>query len=122
MLLGAFICGIGLGGVFSIIWGMIADCAEEILALTGHRSEGLLFSAAVLSQQAALGIAAGAYGVMLSAAGYGLGAATESIRTVFLCFGFGLPIIGSAATILLLRFYKLSHARHCILRSHVGAA
>lgn len=105
--------GLGLGGVYSIIWGMLADCAEEAKSATGIRVNGFLFSIAIFSQQAAIGLGVGAYGVALSAAGYvphetlGGGAAA-----VLKLFAFGLPMAGSAACIGLLFANRSSGPGH----------
>jgi GPH family glycoside/pentoside/hexuronide:cation symporter len=113
LLFGSAIFGIGHFGVYSLIWSMIADCVDEARSRTGAHVEGMMFAVAIMSQKFALGIAIGTYGIVLSIIGFEPHQiADEQTITVFNTFGFVLPALGSVVSILLMRFYRLTHAAH----------
>lgn len=110
--------GIGACGVYTIIWGMIADCVEDVLAQSGQRPEGMLFALAIFGQKAALAIGVGAYGLVLQAVGYAPHTALTPASLMTICiFAFAIPTLGSLGCIAVLNTYDLSHERHAALEA-----
>lgn len=109
----SILVGIGASGVYTIIWGMVADCVEDVAARSGKRPEGLLFALAIFGQKAAMAIGVGIYGFSLQFAGYDPAVQGSAASTlVILGFAFVSPLLGSLIAVWLLSHYDLTHTRH----------
>lgn len=116
LLLGLGIAGFGMFGVYSFVWGMIADCVDDVKSRSGIMLQGLMFSLAILAQQGASGLGVGAFGAGLQSIGYQPGQSpSEPLSNLLYLFAFVLPVAGSALCIGILQFYPLTHAAHALL-------
>ncbi len=111
VLCASFVFGLGASGVYTIVWGMLADCVDDVREKTGADVEGRLFAFSILLQKSAIGLGVGVFGFSLSAAGYDAGSGPGfASNTVILAFGLAIPAIGAVLCALLLFLYKLDHA------------
>lgn len=103
----------GMSANYICFWAVLPDTVEYGEWKTGVRTESLIFGLVVLGQKAALGAAAGALGVALDAIGYHANeamtpATVTGLRTMMLA----IPLGGVLLSLLLIHFYRLSHAAH----------
>lgn len=113
--------GVGNGGIILASWAMMPDTVEYGEFRTGTRAEGAVFGFVSFVQKAALGLAAGALGEVLSLIGYRANQAQSaetltSLKATML----GVPAlfyVGSAAFIL---FYPLDARTHGRLVNALG--
>ncbi|HZF46557.1 MAG TPA: MFS transporter [Sphingomonadaceae bacterium] len=100
---GAMMIGIGAAGVFALIWNLVADSCKAILGRSGIPVDGTAFSIAIVSQKAAIGMGAAAFGIALDATGYRAGLpVTASTRFAIEAAGFIIPALGSILIALML--------------------
>ncbi|UDF05428.1 MFS transporter [Asticcacaulis sp. AND118] len=91
----AALAGIGLSGVYALIWALLSDAAADIEARLDTSVGGQLFAWAIFLQKAGMGVGAGLFGLALSAAGYEAGATPPIARDVMFAFTLLLPAMGS---------------------------
>ncbi|MBA4793698.1 MAG: MFS transporter [Phenylobacterium sp.] len=115
LVLAAFLAGIGASGVYSIVWGMVADCADDVERRTGERPEALAFALAILLQKVAIALAAAGLGLLLQMAGYADAPSGAAARTAIVATNAAAPLIGALACAALLSGYGLTHARHAVV-------
>lgn len=107
------VVGVGASGVYTIIWGMVTDCVEEVKDRSGVNPEGMLFAFAILGQKASIALGVGGFALALDLSGYAAGQdISGSPEIVLIGFGLLIPMAGSISCVLLLRHYQLNHARH----------
>ncbi len=100
---GAILIGMGAAGVFALIWNLIADSCKAIFDRSGLHVDGVAFSIAIVSQKAAIGLGAAAFGLALEATGHGAGLpASAATRFAIEATGLVLPAAGSILIALLL--------------------
>jgi len=117
LLLFAALIGVGASGVYTLIWAMVADCADAVRSRSGVEVGGLAFAFAILIQKTATGLGMWVVGAGLDMAGYDAGAApTDAVRRTMMLFNAGLPALGAGLCVVLLLAYPLTHARHAALR------
>ncbi len=91
-----FLVGIGAGGVYALIWAMVADSVDEGEARSGLRVEAMLFALVTLVQKASIGAGALLVGAALDGAGYVAGAeASPAIVLTLTSAVAAIPILGS---------------------------
>ncbi len=101
---------------FVIVTSMIADIIEEIEVKSGHRSEGLLFSADTVLQKVASGIAILGPGLLLTAVHFPAKARPHTLdpaiihdlALIYLPLIFGLQLCSTSC----LFFYRIDKRRH----------
>lgn len=108
LLAGAFIFGAGASGVYTIIWGLIAEGVDDVRARTGTLPEAGLFALAIFLQKAAIGLGFGLFGLALGQSGYEADRSPPSADAVILLFGLGLPAIGAALCAAILLWWRPS--------------
>jgi GPH family glycoside/pentoside/hexuronide:cation symporter len=95
--------GLGAGGVYTIIWVVVADCADAFASSSGITATGLIFALAIVSIKLGQGVGAVVSGELLASAGYvprvsthaEIGATITGIQT-------GGPVIAGLITIALI--------------------
>jgi GPH family glycoside/pentoside/hexuronide:cation symporter len=107
------VISVGQCAGYICFWAVLPDTVEYGEWRTGVRTESLVFGLVVLGQKAALGIAAGGLGFVLSSIGYqpneGMSPSTaEGLRMMMLV----IPVIGACVSLLLIFNYRLSYAQH----------
>lgn len=116
----SFVIGIGLSGVYAIIWAMLADCVDEVEALSGRRPEGMMFALTIFGQKASIGLGVGLFGLCLQGVGYDTATPiSPAVTAAILLFGLGLPALGGAVCTMALSAYPLTHKRHHDLKRGV---
>lgn len=108
-----FLVGAAGGGIWSIIWAMVPDVTDKLEASTGIRSEAVMFSMSSLSMKVGLSASAGLLGLFLYLSGFEAGVSQDAgtllgIKAI-MCL---IPAAGSAAIILCLLPYRLTHEAH----------
>lgn len=112
----AALIGFGFASVFMLPWGLLADAVDVIEWRSGRRFETGLFAFYLVVVKASGAACAAMIGWTLGAVGYVPGQGqSDSVRWAMIAIGFGLPIIGAIASILLLSRFRLDHARHARL-------
>lgn len=97
--------GIGLSGVYALIWAFLSDAAADMENRFKRPMGGQLFAWAIFLQKAAMGIGAGFFGLALSQTGYEANAVSSDARQTLFAFTFLLPVLGSLICIGLLHAY-----------------
>jgi len=103
-----FFIGIAVGGIYSMIWGLVSYSVDAGEQHSGHRTESTIFSFSTLSQKFSMGIGAALLGFTLDKSGYIANQVqtAETLEAITSFFTF-VPILGSAACIVLLWHFKL---------------
>lgn len=111
-------CGLGLGGLYMLIWAMAPDVVEQIQAQGGGRPEAMLFALLIFSMKVAISLGAIALGFALDFSGYRPGVAqTFDVRmTISLMTGF-IPAVGGLVCVFVAARYRLGHAEHLHLKA-----
>jgi glycoside/pentoside/hexuronide:cation symporter, GPH family len=104
LLVGAFVFGAGACGVYTIIWGLVADGVDDVAARSEVMPEGRLFAFAIFLQKAAIGLAVGLFGLALSWANYEPGTHQAVANGVILGFGLVIPAVAAICCAFLLIF------------------
>lgn len=104
LLAGAFVFGVGASGVYTIIWGLVADSVDDVCARTGVRPDGRLFSLAIFLQKVAIGLGVGLFGLALGWSGYVAGEPNPAANTVIITFGLALPTMAAVICACILTF------------------
>jgi len=122
-LFGALACvAVGQAAYYVSFWAMLADTVEYGEWKTGTRSESLAFGLLVLGQKAALGLGAGALGLLLSRAGYAADQAqAPAVLAAIKAMMLWAPLAGGAAAGALIAFYPISPARHRAMVEGIAA-
>lgn len=129
----AVLIGVGFTCVFMLPWGLLADAVDFVAWKHGRRFETGLFAFYLVAVKASGAASTGVIGWSLGKMGYVPGAAqSATVQGGILALGFGVPIAGSLAAIVLLRRFHIGHTRHARVRSalakgrkrmrHVGVA
>jgi GPH family glycoside/pentoside/hexuronide:cation symporter len=98
----AFVAGMGLSGVYALIWALLSDAAQALEQRTQAAVGGQLFAWAIFLQKAAMGVGAGLFGWGLSYSGYQADFVNDAARQTLFAFTFPLPALGSLICIVLL--------------------
>lgn len=106
LLVGAFVFGAGACGVYTIIWGLVADGVDDVAARSGVMPEGRLFAFAIFLQKAAIGLAVGLFGLALGWANYEPGTHQAAANGVILGFGLVIPALAAMLCASLLVFSR----------------
>lgn len=107
------VMSIGTAAYVVSFWSMLPDTVEYGQWKTGIRSESFAFGLVMLGQKAALGLAAGALGMLLAQAGYtGSGAQSAQTLEAIKNMMFWIPLGGALVTGALVFFYPISPRAH----------
>jgi len=98
----AFMAGMGLSGVYALIWALLSDAAHALEQKTRTAVGGQLFAWAIFLQKAAMGVGAGLFGLSLSYSGYQADVLNDTARQTLFAFTFLLPALGSLICVALL--------------------
>lgn len=103
----------GNGAAVVCFWAMVPDTVEFAQWRSGIRSESFVFGLVTFAQKAALGIAAGALGLVLQRIGYvaNVEQSAETLADLKLLM-VGTPLAGAVVTAILLSFYPISSSFH----------
>ncbi len=82
LLLYAIPTGVGVGGLITLPFSMIADTVDEEEMMTGHRSEGLYYGGLTFSYKISQSVAIFLVGILLDLAGFDSGSGTQGNTTV----------------------------------------
>lgn len=108
--------GIGSGASFLTFWAMVPDTVEYGEWQSGIRAEGIVFGLISFIQKAALGLAVGVLGEMLSLVGYVANQPqtpdTLSAMRWLMCLG---PTILGAIGVIVISRYPIDRDRHAAL-------
>jgi Na+/melibiose symporter-like transporter len=104
--------GLGAGGIYTIIWVVVADCADVFARSTGIAATGLIFALAIVSIKLGQGVGSVFSGELLAAAGYVPRISTrEEIGPTITAIQTGGPVVAGLITIALVWIYRSSIAR-----------
>lgn len=123
LLFGALaIQAVGMGAGVVCFWSMLPDTVEYGEWRSGVRTESLVFGLTVLAQKVALGLGAGALGLMLSGIGY-VANQPQSPDTLagLKTMMFAAPLAGSLLTAALIVFYPISRQTHARMVAEIEA-
>ena len=97
--------GIGIGGLITLPFSMIADTVDEEELMTGHRSEGLYYGGLTFSYKISQSVAIFLLGIILDLVGFDSSLAVQPTATVV---GLGLVVAFGTLVALLMayRFYN----------------
>ncbi|MFC5343416.1 MFS transporter (plasmid) [Brevundimonas staleyi] len=114
----AVVVGIGLSGVYMLIWGMAPDVVDHAELRTGIRAEATLVAIIIFVMKTGIGIGAAAMGLALQATNYVPGQVQDAETRILITFlTIGGPAAGALTCAVLARRHPISHARHsAILR------
>ncbi|KPL68677.1 hypothetical protein SZ64_11565 [Erythrobacter sp. SG61-1L] len=102
-----FICGLGASGIYSLIWGLIADAAHRLQMQTGTDANGVVFASAILTQKLAIGGGVAGFGLALQLSGYVADAQPGmAARATIVAGAFAVPLAGSLLAIALLALLR----------------
>ncbi len=100
--------GLGAGGIYTIIWVVVADCADIYAQSSSIVATGLIFALAIVSIKLGQGIGAVVSGQLLAVAGYVPRVSTrEDIGATITGIQTGGPVIAGLITIALIWSYHL---------------
>lgn len=113
LLIATGVIAAGMSANYICFWAVLPDTVEYGEWKSGVRTESLIFGLVVLGQKAALGVAAGALGFALNIIGYQSNQpmtpdTINGLRIMMLA----IPMAGVLLSLLLIRYYRLSHAAH----------
>lgn len=109
-------CGVGLGGLYMLIWAMAPDVIEQIEASGQGRPEAMLFALLIFAMKLAISTGAMVLGFVLDGSGYQPGMAQPAEARVAISAMTALvPAIGGILCALAAVRYRLSHAEHARL-------
>jgi Na+/melibiose symporter-like transporter len=97
--------GIGIGGLITLPFSMIADTVDEEELRTGHRSEGLYYGGLTFSYKISQSIAIFLLGIILDMVGFDSDLATQPIPTV-VSLGLIVAVGTLIALVASMLFYK----------------
>ena len=105
--------GVGNGGIILASWAMMPDTVEYGEFRTGTRAEGAVFGFVSFVQKAALGLAAGALGEVLSLIGYRANEAQDAATLLSLkATMLGVPAVFYVGSAVFILFYPLDAHTH----------
>lgn len=103
--------GLGAGGIYMIIWVVVAECADGFVRSTGITATGLIFALAIVSIKLGQGVGALFSGQFLAIAGYVPRVSTaQDIGPTITGIQTGGPVIAGLVTLALLWSYRSSIA------------
>lgn len=116
----ATLIGIGFGGVFMLPWGILADIIDFAEFRHRERRETATFATILVILKAGGAASLAAIGGTLGALGYLPGIKQpESVIQGMKLLAFGVPMLGSAIAILMLRRFAVGHKVHArVLRAN----
>ena len=105
--------GVGLSGVYMLLWGMAPDVVDYGEFRFGRRHEATTFALLLLISKAAMGVGAALLGWSLGAAGYVPDMPqTPQVRAWIVLATCAAPALGCLTCAALTRRYLLTHRRH----------
>jgi len=117
-----FVYGLGLQGLYVVMFASTADAVDYGEWLTGRRTEALSFGLLTFFNKSALAIAGGLLGGLLAAIGFQPNHAQSAATLDHLRW---VVLLGPAAfwfaTAVVMSFYTLSNARHAEVRAQLEA-
>lgn len=115
-------CGLGLGGLYMLIWAMAPDVVEQIEAAGRGRPDAMLFALLIFAMKLAISFGAMALGLVLDVAGYRAGGAQpEDVRTAIIWMTGTVPATGGLLCAFVALGYRLGHREHARLRRQIAA-
>lgn len=107
------ISGIGVSGVYSLLWALLPDAIDAGELASDTRHEGTYFGVLILVLKGTSALGSWFLGVALETSGY-VADATQSISTTntISAFSFVLPATGSLLSILALQRYRITRRMH----------
>lgn len=115
-------CGVGLGGLYMLIWAMAPDVVEQIEAGGGGRPEAMLFALLIFAMKLAISVGALVLGLVLDGSGYRPGIVQPAgARTAIAAMTALVPSLGGFVCAVTAMRYRLSHAEHLRLTRKIEA-
>ncbi|EIZ77591.1 sugar (glycoside-pentoside-hexuronide) transporter [Novosphingobium sp. Rr 2-17] len=112
----AALIGFGFANVFMLPWGLLADAIDFVAWRHGRRFETGLFAFYLVAVKASGAAATALIGWSLGWLGYVPGTdQTTLVEGGMLGLGLGIPLAGCLSAMLLLRHFRIGHARHALV-------
>lgn len=109
----AAMVGVGLSGVYMLIWGMAPDIVDHGELRIGIRAEATLVALLIFLMKSGIGLGAAVMGLALQASHYAPGETQDAgTRALITVFTIAIPAAGALACSVLARRHPISHARH----------
>ncbi len=113
---GAVAVGVGLSGVYMLIWGMAPDVVDYGEFRGRVRVEATTVALLIFLMKCGIGIGAASVGALLDLSGYTPNAAqTELTKAWIVALMLWVPAGGSLLCAAITRLHPLSHARHAAI-------
>ena len=117
----AVVVGIGLSGVYMLIWGMAPDIVDHGELRHGTRAEATLVALLIFLMKGGIGLGAAMMGLALQAGRYTPGEPQDAgTRALITVFTIAIPAGGALICGAIARRHPITHARHRAIARRLG--